>query len=158
LGRFLRDDIAGIIHPGKVGLFGGHREGDEAYLECIVREIYEEVSDFVPAERFEYLASLDGTDTDVDGENVRGQFFIARDAGSPRLAAKQVSHGDIQPVRVDRGDDRCGYFVQRSGVPWPPAFVSPSRVDSHYSKWFPCPRPLAGIQIQPIIATSIALR
>jgi 8-oxo-dGTP pyrophosphatase MutT (NUDIX family) len=118
LGRFLRDDITGIIHPGKVGLFGGHREGDEAYLECIVREIYEEVSDFVPAERFEYLASLDGTDTDVDGENVRGQFFIARDAGSPRLrlAAKQVSHGDIQPVRVDRGDDRCGYFVQRSGV------------------------------------------
>jgi 8-oxo-dGTP pyrophosphatase MutT (NUDIX family) len=118
LGRFLRDDITGIIHPGKVGLFGGHREGDEAYLECIVREIYEEVSDFVPAERFEYLASLDGTDTDVDGGNVRGQFFIARDAGSPRLrlAAKQVSHGDIQPVRVDRGDDRCGYFVQRSGV------------------------------------------
>ena len=85
MGRFLRDDITGIIHPGKVGLFGGHREGDEAYLECIVREIYEEVSDFVPAERFEYLASLDGTDTDVDGGNVRGQFFIARDAGSPRL-------------------------------------------------------------------------
>jgi 8-oxo-dGTP diphosphatase len=28
-GRFLlqqRDDILGIIHPGKVGLFGGHRE------------------------------------------------------------------------------------------------------------------------------------
>jgi hypothetical protein len=30
LGRFLRDDITGIIHPGKVELFGGHREGDEA--------------------------------------------------------------------------------------------------------------------------------
>jgi 8-oxo-dGTP diphosphatase len=43
LGRFLRDDITGIIHPGKVGLFGGHREGDEAYLECIVREIHEEI-------------------------------------------------------------------------------------------------------------------
>src|SRR5713226_2080090 len=34
-GRFLiqqRDDIVGIIHPGKVGLFGGHREGEECYL------------------------------------------------------------------------------------------------------------------------------
>jgi 8-oxo-dGTP pyrophosphatase MutT (NUDIX family) len=36
-GRFLlqqRDDIAGIIHPGKVSLFGGHREGDETYLDA----------------------------------------------------------------------------------------------------------------------------
>jgi 8-oxo-dGTP diphosphatase len=52
LGRFLlqqRDDITGIIHPGKVGLFGGHREGDEAYLECTAREICEEISYFVPA-------------------------------------------------------------------------------------------------------------
>jgi hypothetical protein len=39
-----------------------------------------------------------------------------------------------------------------------PAFSSPSRVDSHHSKWFHYPSPLAGIQIQPIIATSIALR
>jgi 8-oxo-dGTP diphosphatase len=62
-GRLLlqqRDDVAGILHPGKVGLFGGHREGDETFLECVVREIHEEISYFVPAERFEYLASLSG--------------------------------------------------------------------------------------------------
>jgi 8-oxo-dGTP diphosphatase len=91
LGRFLRDDITGII------LFGGHREGDEAYLECIVREIYEEVSDFVPAERFEYLASLDGTDTDVDGGNVRGQFFIARDIPADALMITEGSLLIVKP-------------------------------------------------------------
>ena len=71
-GRFLlqqRDDIAGIIHPGKVSLFGGHREGDETYLECVVREIHEEISYFVPAGQFEHLASLDGTDLDVDASS-----------------------------------------------------------------------------------------
>ena len=51
--RFLlqqRDDVAGILHPGKVSLFGGHREGDETFLQCAVREIHEEISYFVPAD------------------------------------------------------------------------------------------------------------
>src|SRR5579864_3953837 len=38
-----RDDIPSILQPGKVGLFGGHREGNETYLQCVVREIYEEI-------------------------------------------------------------------------------------------------------------------
>ena len=48
-GRFLlqqRDDIPGILHPGKIGLFGGHREGEETYLQCVVREIHEEIGYF----------------------------------------------------------------------------------------------------------------
>jgi 8-oxo-dGTP diphosphatase len=100
LGRFLlqqRDDITGIIHPGKVGLFGGHREGDEAYLECTAREIYEEISYFVPAERFEYLASLDGMDTDIDGGNVRGQFFIACDIPADALMITEGSLSIVKP-------------------------------------------------------------
>jgi 8-oxo-dGTP diphosphatase len=51
MGRFLfqqRDDIPGILHPGKVALFGGHREGDETYLECAVRELHEELSFAIP--------------------------------------------------------------------------------------------------------------
>src|ERR1700692_2415690 len=80
-GRFLlqqRDNIVGIVHPGKVGLFGGHREGDETFLECVVREIHEEISYLVPAERFEYLASLAGKDVDTEDGSVRGEFFIVR--------------------------------------------------------------------------------
>jgi 8-oxo-dGTP diphosphatase len=59
LGRFLlqqRDDKPGIVSPGKVGLFGGHREGAESFLECVVREVHEEISYLVPAEAFEHIA------------------------------------------------------------------------------------------------------
>jgi len=41
-GRFLfqqRDNIAGITEPGKIGLFGGHKEANETFLECIAREV-----------------------------------------------------------------------------------------------------------------------
>jgi 8-oxo-dGTP pyrophosphatase MutT (NUDIX family) len=93
-----RDDVAGIIHPGKVGLFGGHREGDETYLECVVREIHEELSYFVAPERFEYLASLDGLDLDVDGGTVRGSFFVARDVP---ISALVITEGSLLTVTPD---------------------------------------------------------
>ena len=59
--RFLlqqRDDIHGIVHPGKVGLFGGHREGEETYLQCVVREIHEEIGYFVQPDRFEHFTRV----------------------------------------------------------------------------------------------------
>src|SRR5664279_2252622 len=68
-GRFLlqqRDDVPGILHPGKVGFFGGHRENDETYLQCVVREIHEEISYFVPPDRFEHLMTYNGVDVDVE--------------------------------------------------------------------------------------------
>jgi ADP-ribose pyrophosphatase YjhB (NUDIX family) len=42
-GRLLlqqRDNIPGILYPGRIGLFGGHLEGDETFLNCVVREIH----------------------------------------------------------------------------------------------------------------------
>ena len=81
-GRFLlqqRDDIPGIVCPGMVGLFGGHREGDETFLQCVVREVHEEISYFVAPERFEHLVSYSGVDTDAEGGTLHGEFFIARD-------------------------------------------------------------------------------
>jgi 8-oxo-dGTP diphosphatase len=100
-GRFLlqqRDDVTGILHPGKVSLFGGHRECDETYLECVVREIHEEISYFVPAKRFEFLVSFDGTDMDVDGGFVHGEFFIARDIP---VNALEVTEGSLLIVKPD---------------------------------------------------------
>jgi 8-oxo-dGTP diphosphatase len=83
LGRFLlqqRDNVPGIVHPGKIGLFGGHREPAETYLQCIVREVHEELSYFIAPERFEYLAGYDATDVTPEGNTiVHGEFFIARD-------------------------------------------------------------------------------
>jgi 8-oxo-dGTP diphosphatase len=99
LGRFLfqqRDDIRGIIYPGKVGLFGGHREGDETYLECVVREIHEELSYFVPAEHFEYVAGLDGADIDERGR-FSAEFFVARNIPVHTLVVTEGSLVIIKP-------------------------------------------------------------
>ena len=102
-GRFLlqqRDDVVGILHPGKVGLFGGHREGDETFLECVVREIHEEISYFVPAERIEYLASFVGGDIDAEGGSVRAEFFIVRDIPVEGLIVTEGSLLIAQPDKI----------------------------------------------------------
>lgn len=103
-GRFLlqqRDDIVGIIHPGKVGLFGGHREGSETFLECVVREVHEELSYFIPAERFKYLTEITGEDIDADsGGSVRGDFFVARDIPVEALVVTEGSLLIVEPDDV----------------------------------------------------------
>jgi 8-oxo-dGTP diphosphatase len=93
-GRLLlqqRDNIVGILHPGKVGLFGGHREGHESFLECVVREIHEELSYFVPAEMFEFLTRFEGADLDVPGGAVRGDFFVTRNIPAEALTITEGS-------------------------------------------------------------------
>jgi 8-oxo-dGTP diphosphatase len=102
-GHFLlqqRDDIAGIAYPGKVGLFGGHREGDETYLECVVREVHEELSYFVPAKHFEHLASLTGSDIAVDGGILIAEFFIARDVPTSALVITEGSLLIVDPGAI----------------------------------------------------------
>jgi 8-oxo-dGTP diphosphatase len=80
-GRLLlqrRDDVPGILFPGRIGLFGGHREGNETFLECVVREIHEEISYYVPPERFAHLARYGGVDPEVDNGTVRSEYFVTR--------------------------------------------------------------------------------
>jgi len=101
-GRFLlqqRDDVPGIIHPGKVGFFGGHRENDETYLQCVVREIHEEISYFLSPDRFEHLITHNGVDFDVEGGTVRSEFFIARDVP---VDALMVTEGSLLIVEPDK--------------------------------------------------------
>ncbi len=65
LGRFLfqrRDDVPGILSPGKIGLFGGHLETGGTYLQCVVREVHEEIGYFLRPERFWYLAPYQRVD------------------------------------------------------------------------------------------------
>ena len=98
--RFLlqqRDDVPGVFQRGKIGLFGGHREGDETYLQCIVREIHEEVSYFLPPENFIRLTSYDGDDIDVAGGTVRGEFFVARGVPVERLIVTEGSLLIVKP-------------------------------------------------------------
>jgi 8-oxo-dGTP diphosphatase len=102
VGRFLfqqRDNIPGIFQPGKIGLFGGHREGDETYLQCIVREVHEEIGYFLPPERFEYLTSYDGIDIDVDGSTaLHGEVFVARGVPLERLV---ITEGKLLVAEPD---------------------------------------------------------
>jgi 8-oxo-dGTP diphosphatase len=61
LGRFLlqqRDNVPGVLYPGMIGLFGGHREGNETFLQCLVREIHDELTYFVPGRA---LSMADGS-------------------------------------------------------------------------------------------------
>jgi 8-oxo-dGTP diphosphatase len=101
-GRLLlqrRDDIPGILQPGKVGLFGGHREREETYLQCVVREIYEEISYLIPAGRFKHLTSYNGPDLDGAGGSVRGELFVADEIPSDKLT---ITEGALLIVEPDR--------------------------------------------------------
>ena len=78
-GRFLlqrRDNFPSILFPGLIGLFGGQREGDETFLECVVREVHEETGVLLAPERFEDLLSIGGLDPEVAEGTVRGQCYL----------------------------------------------------------------------------------
>jgi 8-oxo-dGTP diphosphatase len=89
----------GLCIPGKVALFGGRREGDETYLACAVRELHEELSFFIASESFEYLASLDGIDIDVEGGLIRGELFVTRNVPVDRVT---VTEGSLLVVTADQ--------------------------------------------------------
>jgi len=95
----LRDDVPGILYPGMIGLFGGHREGSETFLECVVREVHEEISYFVPPEKFEFLAERHRVDPVVEGGIIHSQIFVARDIPSDKLV---ITEGSLLIVRPDQ--------------------------------------------------------
>lgn len=57
-----RDEKPDISNPGMIGMFGGHKEGDETDVECALREVEEEtglaltpdVLDLIVSTRVEY--------------------------------------------------------------------------------------------------------
>jgi 8-oxo-dGTP pyrophosphatase MutT (NUDIX family) len=100
-GRFLlqrRDDICGIVHPGKVSLFGGHRETGESFLECVVREVREEIGFPVSSDDVEHLSNLDGLDEGIESDLVRGEIYILRDVPADKLV---VTEGSLMIVVPD---------------------------------------------------------
>jgi 8-oxo-dGTP diphosphatase len=98
----LRDDIPGIVHPGKIGLFGGHREMNETFLDCVVRELNEELSYFVPPERFEHIAGFEWTDGEIPNSLLRAEFFVTREIPVAKL---KITEGTLKIIPVDELDD-----------------------------------------------------
>jgi 8-oxo-dGTP diphosphatase len=94
----LRDDVPHIREPGKIGLFGGQREGDESFLDCIVREIEEELGYHLPPVRFEHLARWHGPDHAVPGGTILAELFLARGVPVEKL---DVAEGTLKIVAAD---------------------------------------------------------
>ena len=97
-GRLLfqqRDDIPGLLYAGLVGLFGGHREGDETPLECVRRELLEETGLALAPERFQPLVAFQVTYP--AGGGVKGSFYIVRDFP---IDAAVITEG--QPLVIER--------------------------------------------------------
>src|SRR5262245_29215254 len=100
-GHFLfqrRDDVPTILYPGKIALFGGHREKEESFLECIVREVNEEIGYHVPGRAFEHLGEF--RNVHPDGSIGFCQVFVARGIPKANLAITEgtlivVSHADL---------------------------------------------------------------
>ena len=101
-----RDDRPDIIYPGGIGLFGGHREGDETALECVVRELAEELTyDIAPA-RFVALTSREGEDSERKGGTFRGDFFVVRDVPRDKIVVTEGTLLVVTPSELDRINDK----------------------------------------------------
>ena len=88
-GRLLlqqRDAAPGIRDPGKISLFGGRREGEESFLDCIVREVHEEIGYYVAPPRFEQIARWSGPDYAFPNVHLCGVVFLAREIPVEELA------------------------------------------------------------------------
>ena len=93
-GRFLfqqRDDVPGIVAPGKIGLFGGHREGNETFLECVVREVEEETGLALPRENFLHVASYRGPDVEIEGGWLSSECYVVDDVPADRIHVTEGS-------------------------------------------------------------------
>ncbi|WP_024584091.1 MULTISPECIES: NUDIX domain-containing protein [Bradyrhizobium] len=94
----LRDDLPHVSDAGKISLFGGRREGTETFLECVVREVHEEIGHYLPPERFELIGSYSGPDHLTPNRTLRGEVFLVRDVPVDQLT---VTEGRLVIVAVD---------------------------------------------------------
>lgn len=94
----LRDDLPHISDPGKLGFFGGQREDGESFLDCVVREVHEEIGYYLSPERFEFIGRYLGPDHMLFGGTLHGEIFIARDVPIDQV---MVTEGKLYIVAPD---------------------------------------------------------
>lgn len=82
-----RDDVPGILHPGMIGLFGGHREEGESPLACAQRELEEEIGQVLPFERLEPLMQCRTVFQEMF--ELRNDVFVVRDIPSDALVVTE---------------------------------------------------------------------
>jgi 8-oxo-dGTP pyrophosphatase MutT (NUDIX family) len=98
----LRDDKPDIIYPGGIGLFGGHREDGETALECVVRELAEELTYDIAPSNFVPLASREGADSERKGGTFRGDFFLVREIPRDKIVVTEGTLLVVAPGELAR--------------------------------------------------------
>lgn len=101
-GRYLlqrRDNDPAILYPGRIGLFGGHREGTEAPLDCVIREVHEETGYFGDPKEFELLGSYSGPDKEIPEATVVGHYYVLR---SVPVEALNITEGSLLIVEPEK--------------------------------------------------------
>jgi 8-oxo-dGTP diphosphatase len=98
----LRDDRPDIIYPGAIGLFGSHREGDESALDCVVRELAEELTYDIAPGRFVPLAWREGEDSERSGGTFRGDFFLLHDIPRDKIVVTEGTLLVVAPNEISR--------------------------------------------------------
>ena len=91
----LRDNVTDISDPGKLDFFGGGREGVESFLECVVREVHEEIGFYLAPEQFEFIGRDVGPDHWVPDCTLHNEIFLAREVPIDSLT---VTEGSLKIV------------------------------------------------------------
>lgn len=94
----MRDNLPHVIDSGKLSLFGGAREPNESFLECVVREVHEEIGLYLAPQRFELIARYSGPDYLAPHRALYGEIFLARNVPIENLT---VSEGTLRVVKLD---------------------------------------------------------
>jgi len=97
----LRDNLPHIRDPGKISLFGGSREGNESFLDCIVREVHEEIGYYLPPARFAKIGHWSGPDYAFPGDTFHGEIFLADEVPVDQLT---IAEGALRIVAVEELD------------------------------------------------------
>lgn len=94
----LRDNVPDISDPGMLDFFGGGREGDESFLDCVVREVYEEIGFYLPAERFASIGRYVEPDHWLPGCTLHTEIFLAREVPIDSLT---ITEGSLKIFAFD---------------------------------------------------------
>ena len=94
----LRDSVPYIPDPGKLDFFGGGREGDESFLDCVVREVREEMGFYLAPEKFEFIGRNVGPDHWAPDSILHNEIFLARGVPIERLT---ITEGSLRIVTFD---------------------------------------------------------
>lgn len=95
-----RDDVPGILSPGKYALFGGHIEDGESMEDALARELEEEIRLDISTKRVEFYKTFDYTQVDT-GEIMKCNVFLVYDVKREELEL----HEGQAIVEIDLNSD-----------------------------------------------------